>query len=431
MSAPIIGILGVAVLLVLLFARMWVGLAMGVVGFLGFGYLGGFSGAFSLLVSEPFAQLSSYTLSVVVMFTLMGVVTANTRISEDLFHCANTWVGQFRGGLALATTSANAMFGAMCGSSMVAAITFGKVAVPQMLRFNYDRSLALGSVAAGGSLSALIPPSLGFVFIAILTEQSVGQLLMAGIGPGVLMLAAFILCIIILTRLKPELAPPAPKTTFREKVASLKFTWAMLLIFLLIVGGIYRGIFTPTEAGAVGAFGALVVGAIGRRITIKSLTAAFVEAVITTGMIAGILIGAFIFMRFITISQLPTMLANYINGLGINAYLVLILVVVMYVILGMFTDILAAVILTIPIIFPTMEALGFSPIWLGVVVVILIEMGMITPPLGMNVFILAGSTKTPMGVIFRGVWPFVVAELACIIIITAVPQIVLFIPNSM
>ena len=361
----------------------------------------------------------------------MGIVTANTGIGEDLYRAAHTWVGHLRGGLAIATTSACAALAAICGNSMAGTITMGRVAVPEMKRYKYDESLATACVATGGTLGFLIPPSLGFILYAILTEESVGKLFMAGILPGVLLTALIILVIIIMGRLRPNAMPPGPSTSFREKIRSLRYTWAMLALFLLVIGGIYGGIFTPTEAGAVGAFGAIIISAIGRRLTRQNLLASLFDTVRTAGMIVTIIMGAYIFNRFLCISELPFTLSETVGALPLNRYTIFAIIILLYILLGMFMDIIPAIVLTVPILVPVIIALGFDPIWYGVIMILVMEMGMITPPIGMNVFILAGVTGTPIGTIFRGVWPFVAAELACIIILTCFPQIALFIPGMM
>lgn len=431
MSPEIIGAIGIAVLLILLFSRMWIGFAMGIVGFVGYAVISGLTPALSVLTLEPYRQLSNYIISVLPMFIFMGVLTSNTGISEDLYRSTHTWVGQLRGGLAMATTFACALFAAICGSSLAGTITMGKVAVPEMKKYNYDDSLATACVAAGGTLGILIPPSIGFILYAILTELSVGKLFMAGIGPGILLTLLICLIIGVIAWFRPALAPPGPKTTFKDKVKSLKHTWAMVAIFLLVMGGIYGGIFTPTEAGAIGAFGAIIVSIINRRLTRKRFVDSVVETVQTTGMIAGIIIGAFVFMRFMTVSHLPFALSEIIEGLPFGRYIIFAVIVFLYIILGMFTDIIASIVITIPVIYPVILSMGFDPIWFGVIVVIVMEMGMITPPIGMNVFVLAGITNVSVGTIFRGVWPFVLAELICIILLTALPDIALFLPNMM
>lgn len=431
MTPELVGIIGIIVLVILLFARMAIGFAMAFTGFLGFAYLGGIGPALGVLAEVPYRTMADYIISVVPVFVFMGVIVSNTRISEDLYYTGYKWVGQARGGLAIATIFACAAFAAICGHSGAETVTIGKVAVPEMKKYNYDSALASGCVAGGGTLGILIPPSLAFIFYALLTEQSVGELFMAGILPGILLAALFTLTIVIITSRNPQAAPPGPKTSFREKITSLRYTWATLALFLLIMGGIYMGIFTPTEAGAIGAFGAIVIGVAARRLSRKNFVASVMETVQLTAMIAVLIIGAYIFMNFLAISKLPFKLASVVSGLGLPRYAVWAVIVFVYVILGMFLDIIGAIILSVPIILPTVLALGFDPIWFGVIAVILIEMGLITPPVGLNAFMLAGVIDIPISTIFRGIWPFVGAMLVCIAILTAFPQIALFIPGIM
>ena len=425
------GVLGLIVLLVLLFARMWIAIAMALIGFLGFIYIGGLDPALMILATVPYRTLSNYTLSTLPLFVLMGIVIANTGIGEDLYHAAHTWMGRLKGGLAMATVLACAALAAICGNSMAGTITMGKVAVPEMRKYKYDESLATACVATGGTLGFLIPPSLGFILYAILTEQSVGKLFMAGVLPGLLLVSLLISVIFIIGKFKPLSMPPGPGTSFKEKIVSIKYTWAMVLLFLLVMGGIYGGIFTPTEAGAIGAFGAIVISAISRRLTLQNLFTSLFEAARTTGMIACIIIGAFIFSKFLCISELPFSLSEFVGGLPFNRYTIFAIIVFLYILLGMFMDVMPAIVLTVPILYPVIISLGFDPIWYGVIMVLVMEMGMITPPIGMNVFILAGVTGSDIGTIFRGVWPFVAAELLCVIIVTIFPQIVMFLPNMM
>jgi C4-dicarboxylate transporter, DctM subunit len=307
----------------------------------------------------------------------------------------------------------------------------GRVALPEMKKYQYDSKLASGCVASGATLGILIPPSLGFILYAILTEESVGLLFMAGILPGLLMAVLFIMTIAVITKYNPRLGPRGPKTTFREKITSLKRTWAMLCLFFLVMGGIYLGVFTPNEAGAIGAFGAIVITALARRLTRQTFVRALLDTGQITAMILFLIIGAMIFMNFMAISKLPFVLANFMNEISLSKYVIFTLIVLAYMVIGMFLDVMAAQILTIPIIFPSVVAMGFDPIWFGVIIVITQEMGLITPPFGMNVFILGGVSDIPIATVFRGVVPFVFAMLACIVIITIFPEIALWIPSLM
>ena len=431
MSPELVGIIGIVSVLALSALGMWIGFAMGFVGTVGFLYLSGAEATVKLLGTVPFNSLSDYILAMVPLFILMGVVAGDTGIAGDLYRSANVWVGRMRGGLGIGTTLACALFGAISGSSLVEIITMGKLAIPEMKKLNYSTELASGTVAAAGVLVVLIPPSLAFVIYGIITDTSVGQLLMAGILPGILMTVLFVITISIIALGNPLSCPRGPQTTLVHKLKSLKGIWAMAVLFLIVVGGIYGGIFTATEAGAIGAFGAIVIAAVSRRLGIKKLYSGFLETVKMVGMVAMLLAGSYVMTKFFAITNLPFALSDLISGLDINRYWILLAIIVMYIILGMVFDVMAAIILTIPILLPSLVGLGFDPIWFGVIMVILMEMAGITPPFGFAVFILSGVTKIPASEIFRGSWPFVVAEIVCIALLVAFPQIALLIPGGM
>jgi C4-dicarboxylate transporter DctM subunit len=431
MSPEYIGIIGVVVLLIVMFARMDIGLSMACIGFFGYLYVAGWKSALAMAGSTPYSTIVYYSFTVIPLFIFMGAVVSNTGMGSELYQSAYKWIGQFKGGLAMATVIACALFAAMCGDSTAETLTIGKISLSEMKKYKYSETLACGCVACGGTLAILIPPSIGFIMFGIITETSIGLLFMAGILPGILLSSLFIITIWFWTVRVPTSASAGLKTTFKEKIVSLKGTWMTILLFIIVLGGIYRGIFTPTEAGAVGAFGAILITTGARKLSRKNLIESIVEAGTTTASIMILMMGAYIFMRFLAVSKLPYVMSDFIAGLEISKYLVFAIVVFIYFILGMFMDIVACTLLTVPIIFPVMKAIGFDPLWFGVQVVILIEMGLITPPVGMNVFILATITKTPMSIIFKGVAPFALAMLACVIILTIFPQIVLVIPNSM
>jgi C4-dicarboxylate transporter DctM subunit len=432
MSPELVGLFGIIVLVILLFSGMWISLAMAIVGFGGCVYLSSIGKAFITLGTVPYVNIAIYPISCVPLFILMGVVVANTGVSGDLYNTAYKWIGQLRGGLAMASVVACGAFAAISGSSSAGAATMGKVALPEMKRYRYDPKLATGCIAAGGTVGILIPPSLGFILYGILTEQSVGHLFMAGIIPGVLEVVFYVATIYILCQFNPRMGPPGPKTSFKDKIVSLKNTWHMVILFLLVLGGIYAGIFTPTEAGAVGAFGAIVITAASRRLTLRNSLDSALEAGLTTAMVLFLLIGAYVFMRFLALSKLPFLLAESIGQLPASPIVILLFVIIFYIIIGMFLDIFSSIILTIPIIYPMIIALGFDPIWYGVIMVRVMEVGLITPPVGLNVFVLAGvADDVPLGAIFRGVLPFVVADILHIALLVAVPALSLFIPSRM
>jgi C4-dicarboxylate transporter, DctM subunit len=431
MSAELIGYIGLLVLFILMFSGMWIGPAFAIVGFIGYALIMGLDSSFAMVSQIPFTTVAWYPMSCVPMFILMGVLIFQSGIGEDLYRTAYTWLGAFRGGIAMATTVACAFFAAITGVSSPALATLGKVAIPEMQKFGYNLKLATGSLCCAGTMAFLIPPSMSFIIYGILTETSIVNLFMAGFVPGILLTALFLLTIFIITRIKPHWAPPAPKTTWTQKFVSLKLTWPVMLLFILVLGGIYLGIFTPTEAAAIGTFGALVIGLVMRRYTRKNLSAAFLEAGQTAAMILLLIVGAYILMKFLAVSHLTVQLGQIIAGLPVPDWGIFAAVVVMYIIFGMFLDIMSAVILTIPVIFPVALAMGWNPLWFGVIITILVEMGVVTPPVGMDAFVLSGITKIPLGTIFAGVFPFLIPMVLVIILLAFFPDLALWLPGTM
>ena len=335
-------------------------------------------------------------------------------------------------GLAMATVVACGGFAAISGSSLAAAATMGMVALPEMKRFKYDDALATGCIAAGGTLGILIPPSTVMIIYGILTELPIATLFIAGVLPGLLLTLLFILTVYIMTKIKPELGPPGPKFTLKEKIISLKDTWSILTLFIIVIGGLYTGWFTPTEAAGVGAFGAFVITIVKKKLTRKVLSDSLAQTTNTTAMVFLILIGAHIFGYFLTISQIPDQFSILASEAGLNRYVVLAILVFFYIVLGCFMEGLAIMVLTIPIVFPLILDMGFDPIWFGVIITLVMEMSLITPPVGINVFVISGIAKdVPMYTIFRGVLPFWIAMLVCIILIIIFPQLALFLPQTM
>jgi tripartite ATP-independent transporter DctM subunit len=362
----------------------------------------------------------------------MGQFTFISGISQDLYTMANKWIGHFRGGLATATIAACALFAAVCGSSLATGATMGMVAIPEMRRFKYDLRLATGCVAAGGTLGILIPPSIGFVIYGILTEQSIGKLFMAGFLPGLLLSALFVLAIYFQCVINPQMGPPAQKSTWAERIRALSGTWAMLLLFIIVMGGIYFGFFTPTEAAGIGAFGALCLIIVLRKVNGGILFECLRETGKMTAFIFLVVFGANIFSSFLALTGLPMALSDFITGLPYPRHIILIAIILIYLVLGCFMEVYAIMILTLPIIFPIVQALQFDPIWFGVIMVIVLEAGLITPPVGLNVFVLKGALPdVPLETIFRGVWPFLTAAVIELILLTIFPQIALFLPMHM
>jgi len=430
-SPEVAGLVGLLVLIALILLRMWIGAAMALVGFFGYAYIMGLKPAYAVIAQIPYTTVANYTLTTVPLFILMGEILAKTDIGVDLYDAAYKWVGHLRGGLAMATVFACTLFAAICGVSGPAVVTMGRVAYPEMKKRGYSDGLATGSIVCAGTLAFLIPPSVVFIIYAILTEQSVGKLLMAGILPGILLSFLYILTITIQTAIDPSIAPPGPKVGFRERVRSLKKVWPALALFIIVLGGMYVGVFTPTEAGAIGAFGAMVITALYGRLNLRRLWRALLDATEITGFVFLMIVGAYILMKFLAVSGLTTVLANLVREVGISKYGVLAAIIVLYLILGMFLDVISAVILTMSVIYPLIRSLGFDPIWFGVITVILIEIGLITPPVGLDTYQLSGVTGIPVGTIFRGAIPFLIAALIGVLLIILFPQIALFIPSTM
>lgn len=432
MSSELIGVVGIFVLFVLLAMRLYIGMAMMVVGFVGTGLLIGWQPSLDLLGLLPMDESTSYNLSVIPLFILMGQFAFISGISTDIYNTAYKWIGHLRGGLAMATVVACAFFSAVSGSSLATGATMGMVAIPEMLKYKYDPSLATGCVAAGGTLGILIPPSIGFVIYGILTEQSIGKLLMAGLLPGILLSSLFIIAIIIICAVKPEMGPHGPTVPWSGRFRSLSGTWGMLLLFLLVIGGIYTGIFTPTEAAGIGAFGALIICGLKRKLSWSGSVQCLSETGKMTAFIFLIIIGAAVFSYFLALTGLPASLSAFMTGLPLPRGVILLAIILVYMILGCVMEVYSIMILTLPIIFPIIVALEFDPIWFGVIMVIVLEIGLITPPIGLNVFVLKGAAPDiPVETIFKGIWPFFGMAILAMILLALFPQIALFIPSHM
>jgi tripartite ATP-independent transporter DctM subunit len=426
------GVLGIAVMLLLIFWGTPIGVAMGVVGFVGFALMSGLDPALSLVGLSPYSAVASYTLTVLPLFVLMGQFAAMSGISRDLYATANRWLGHRRGGLAMANVVACGGFAAVSGSSIATSATMAVVALPEMRRHGYASRLATGSIAAGGTLGILIPPSVMFLIYGFLTDQSVGKLFLAGVVPGIMLVALYALAIGIVTWRDPALGPAVARVPVRERVVALYRVWPVLALFALVMGGMYVGAFTATEAAAVGAAGAFAL-ALGRRsVTWSQLGRALVETVHTSASLFAILIGAVLLGYFLAVTQLPTTLAALIGGLPLPPLAIMGLIILLYLVLGAFMDELAMVLLTVPIFFPVSQALGFDPIWFGVIIVVVCEAGMIAPPVGINVFVLAGIAKdVPMREIYRGILPFLWADVVLLVLLMLFPDLALFLPRSM
>ena len=432
MSTFAIGLAGMGILLLMLALRVPVAFAMLAVGFGGIAILNGTASALSLLASESFTLASSAELVVIPLFILMGNVATETKMSRALYDAAYAVIGSIRGGLASATIIGCGGFAALCGSSVASALTMGKVSLAEMRRFDYDARLSTGVVAAGGTLGILIPPSTGFVIYAILAQESIGRMFLAGVLPGLLLLSMFVLTVSLTCYFNPALGPAGPKTTSAEKVAAMGGAVPIILIIFLTIGGIYGGFFSPVEAAAVGAGLMIFIGAAMGKLSLQRLWRAMRDSVITTAGVMLILIAAHMINPFLALSQIPQALGEFLGGLALPPVGILLLILVCYLLLGCFLEGFAMLVLSMPIFFPVITQLGIDPIWFGVLVVLTLEMGLISPPVGINVFIVKSVARdVPLGEIFRGVMPFWIAMLLTLGLLVAFPQISLLLPNEM
>lgn len=426
------GTFAVVLLLALLLTGMLIGPLMAMIGFVGFAFLVNFDAGSALLGTVPFRSASSHSMSTIPLFVLMGMLCFHADLSRDFYGTMRSWMGRLPGGLAMSTIGGCAGFSAVSGSSLATAITMGTIALPEMKRYRYADSLACGCVAAGGSIGILIPPSLVFIIYAGLTEESIGRLFIAGVIPGLMEVMLYILTIYLLCKIRPEMGPPGPSSTFREKLVSLKNTWGILLLFLLVIGGIYLGLFTPTEAAGIGSFGAFTLGFFSRKLTWGKVFKSLTDATKNTAMLMLLLIGADIFGYFLTMSQIPFLLSDLVVALPFPKAVTMWAILGVYIILGAIMPVIPAVILTIPVFFPVVTGLGYDPVWFGVIVVMVVEIGQITPPMGINVFALAGvADSVPLGTVFKGILPFLAADIVRIILIFFFPALALWLPSLM
>jgi tripartite ATP-independent transporter DctM subunit len=426
------GVVGIIVLLALMFAGMPIGLAMLLVGSIGFVAIVKLSGALHILASVPYGVISNYDYCVLPLFLFMGTIILNAGFGRSLFRLAHVLTGRLPGGLAIATIFACGVFAAVSSSSIACALTIGLIAIPEMKRYKYGNDLAAGSVAAGGTLGILIPPSGVFIVYGIMTEQSIGKLFIAGMLPGIILVMMFIAIVWVLVKLKPDLAPPGQSFTFREVMSAFGGCIDMLLLCLLILGGIIIGWFTPTEAGAVGACGAIALSLIRRQLTWQGFKESVIDTMRNTGMIFIVVTGAMVFNAFFAVTTIPMELAGWVGTLPLPPVAIMLVIFLMYVLLGTFLDELAMILLTLPVFFPVVTKLGFDPIWFGVIIVLVVQLGMISPPVGMTMFIVKGiAPDIPLQSIFRGVVPFIVAVGVLMLLLLAFPQIALMLPSLM
>jgi C4-dicarboxylate transporter, DctM subunit len=432
MSGQMVAIAGFVSLFALMLLRVPVGMAMGLVGVTGFGYLTGFAPAMKLVSQTTMRTVTDYAFGVIPMFLLMGAFVSVSGISRELFRAANTFVGHWRGGLGIATIAACGGFAAISGSSVATAATFSAVAYPEMRRFKYPQSFATGVIAVGGTLGAMLPPSTVLAVYGIITQQDIGKLFIAGILPGLLAMVMHMVTILIIGYSRPGFLPAGPRSSRRERAKAIGDVWSPLLLFLFVIGGLYGGFFIPTEAGAVGAVGAFAIGVLRGKLSGAGVLQALLQATRTAAAVFTVLIGALCFGYFLTITQTPQHVTQFLSGLGVGPYGVLALILLMYLALGCLMDAMAMIILTVPIVFPVVTALGFDPIWFGVVIVVTVELGLIHPPVGMNVFVIKSVIKdVSMATIFAGVLPFVATDLIRLAILVAFPALATWLPQRM
>ncbi|MCW3489817.1 TRAP transporter large permease [Dethiobacter alkaliphilus] len=429
----LIDIISILVIFILLFARMPVAYVMLVVGMAGYAYLTTPAAMFSISVQTMYNTFASYSLIVIPLFVWMGYIAYHAGLSSRIYDATYKLMGRSKGGLAIATIGACTAFGAICGSTTATAATMSAVALPEMKKYSYDRSFATATVASGAILGVMIPPSVIFILYGIASGQSIEKLFLAGIFPGLLLMALFMLVAYVQASRNPDLAPPGTAAPLGEKLkAVVSGGVEVIIIFIAVIGGLFAGYFTPTEAGAVGAFSTLMVALLRRRLTWQGFLDSLNDSVRISAMIMFLVAGAAVYGRFLAITGLPAGLASWAVELPLPPVAILAIILVIYLILGCFIDALALILLTVPIFYPVAINLGFDPVWFGVIIVLALGMGVITPPVGANVYVVAGvDRETPVMSIFRGVWPYLFAIFVCIAILTAFPQVALFLPNAL
>ncbi|NCC49835.1 MAG: TRAP transporter large permease [Spartobacteria bacterium] len=424
-----VGIVGCVVLMLLLMSSMPVAFVMAIVGLVGFAVLVSPAAAFHMVAVDLFETLSSYSLTVIPLFVFMGQIAFHAGISKRLYSAAYAWLGHLPGGLAMATVGACTGFGAICGSGPATAATMASVALPEMKRYKYDMELGSGAVAAGGSLGMLIPPSVVFIVYAIMTEQSVGKLFIAGILPGLLIAFLFCLTIYLHCRLRPGLGPAGPKTSFRQKLRSLSGVSETLILFVVVIGGMFIGLFTPTEAAAVGAAGSLIIALIQRKLTWHGFVRSLQETARTSCMVMIIVAGAVMFGHFLAVTRIPFELASWLASLPLPGWMIVAFIILFYLICGCFVDALALILLTIPVFYPVIEKLNYDLIWFGVIIVVVTQMGVISPPVGVNAYVVSGIERDiPLQTVFKGIMPFLGALIVAAVLLVAFPWISLWLP---
>jgi C4-dicarboxylate transporter, DctM subunit len=432
MSSGAAAVAGFVALFVLILLRVPVGMAMGLVGVTGYGAIVGAGPALKMVGQTSMRTVTDYSFGVIPMFLLMGAFVSTSGMSRELFRAANSFVGHWRGGLGIATIAACGAFAAISGSSVATAATFATVAYPEMRRYKYPQSFAAGVVAAGGTLGAIFPPSTVLAVYGLITQQDIGKLFIAGIVPGLLAVSMYMLTIVAIGLMRPGFLPAGPRSDWKERLAALRHVWAALALFVFVIGGLYGGLFTPTEAGGVGACGAFLISVARRRLTPAGVLASLLQATRTAAAVFTVLIGALLFGYFLTVTETPQKVTEFLTGLGVGRYGVLALIMLMYLALGCLMDAMAMIILTVPIVFPVVTALGFDPVWFGIIIVMTVELGLIHPPVGMNVFVIKTAVRdVSFATIFKGVLPFIATDILRLVILISFPSIALYLPSLM
>jgi C4-dicarboxylate transporter DctM subunit len=431
MSEITAGIVGIGVLVFMFLTGIELGYVMAIVGFLGLGYLGTWSAASHQVVKDFFETFTSYGFTVIPLFVLMGQVASNSDIAKKLYNSAQKFVGHIPGGLAMTTVVGATLFKAMCGSTLATAATFSSIAIPEMGRLGYNKKLSTGVVASVGTLGMLIPPSVPLMIFGIITEQSIGKLFLAGIIPGLIISLFFIFVIYGWVRIDPSVAQRAPKSTWKERIhSSPEFVW-VAIIFIVVIGGLMKGWFSPTEAGSMGTAAVLILAYAKRALPFNKLVKSFEESLRTACMVLVLIAGSTVFGHFLAVTGIPFISADWIGGLHVNKNIVMILIIFVYLIGGSFIDDLAFMILATPIFFPAVIRLGFDPIWFGIMIGVTLMIGVIIPPVAVSVFIVKNITGEPFGVIYKGVTPFLLSLIACATLLFFFPELATFLPNML
>ncbi len=431
MSPYMTGIFGIIGFLILAFLGLPLAFSFATMGFVGIMLIRGVAPGLSSLGDAPYSEMANYVLSTIPLFVLMGQFAFHSGISRDLFKAAHKWMGRLPGGLALATMLACTGFAACTGSSVASAATMGTIAFPEMQRYKYHPRLSTGVIAVGGTLGILIPPSTTFIIYGIITQTSIGDLFIAGILPGIMLSAFFCGTIYFICKRNPQLGPPGEPFSFRERFTSLAGIWGMIALFILVIAGLYFGFFAPSEAGTIGAFGALVIALLRRRMPWTSFLTALLETARTSCFILITLVGAMLFNTFLTMTGLPQAVSQWITTLPVPPFVTLIIILFFYIPLGMLIEGMAMLLLTIPFVFPIVQGFGYDPVWFGVLMCVLVEFSLISPPVAINLYVVQGVTKVPLHEVARGIVPFIAAYLFCLVLLIIFPQISLFLPGTM